>query len=76
MVTNTGQLPGTYTVVIHVVTATPGDPVNISPGAAQDVTLAAGESTTVTFRVGIIGNGTHTVTIDGVVDKLTVDSQI
>ena len=76
LITNTGQSTGTYTVVLKCVTATAGDPVKISPGAAQTITLAGGESRTVTFYVGVMGNGTHIVSVEDVWGRLTVDSQI
>ena len=76
VVTNTGTAPGTYTAVFKCETAQTGQGVTVTPGPAQDVTLAGGESKTVSFNVSIMGNGTHKVVIEGIWERLTVDSQI
>lgn len=76
VVTNTGTVPGTYTAVLKVETAWPEARATITPGATQEVTLDPGESKTVSFSVGIMGNGTSIVSIEGLHERLTVDSQV
>lgn len=76
VVTNTGTVPGTYTAVLNVQTSWPEARATITPGASQEVTLDAGESKTVSFSVGIMGNGTSIVSIEELHERLTVDSQV
>jgi hypothetical protein len=74
-VKNNGTTPGTYTAVLSVKTATNAQPVTIVP-LSQTVTLAPGESQTVSFSVEVRGNGTHIISIEGLYERLSVDSQI
>jgi archaellum component FlaF (FlaF/FlaG flagellin family) len=74
-VTNNGTTAGSSTAVLNVQTDGLEGPATITP-PSQTVFLAPGESTTVSFSVELMGNGAHTVTIDGLSDKLTVDSSI
>ena len=76
MVKNTGTEPGTYTAVLKVITAGTGQRATITPNSSQDITLAGGESKTVTFSVSVMGNGTHIVSIEDLSERLSVDSQI
>ncbi len=76
VVTNTGTVPGTYTAVLNVQTAWPEARATIKPSATQEVTLDPGESKTISFSVGIMGNGTSVVSIEGLHERLTVDSQV
>lgn len=76
-VTNTGTTIATYTAVIRVKPAW-GDAaaVKILPQPSQNITLNPGESTTVIFRVNVVGNGSVVITIEDETDTYVVDSQI
>ncbi|MDO8717066.1 MAG: hypothetical protein Q7J73_09740 [Dehalococcoidales bacterium] len=76
VVTNTGTVPGTYTAVLKVQTSWPEAQATITPSATQEVALDPGESKTVSFRVGIMGGGTNIISIEGLHERLSVDSQI
>lgn len=76
VVKNTGTEAGTYTAVLKIITAGTGQRATITPNSSQDITLAGGESKTVTFSVSVMGNGTHIVSIEDLSERLSVDSQI
>lgn len=76
VVTNKGTMPVSYAVTLRIRTASGTSRAMIRPGETQQVDLEGGESKTVSFAIGGIGNGTHIVYIDQVWDRLTVDSQI
>ena len=63
LVTNTGDLSGTYTVTLKI---------NNVVVDTKDVTLAGGASQTVTFTTSKDTAGTYTVNVDGLSDSFTV----
>ena len=78
-VTNTGSAKATYDAVLKVLSGRPEADMLILPQARQSVTLAAGESTVVTFQVGVAtsggNNGAIVVGIENQTGKFNVDSQ-
>lgn len=76
VVTNNSTLPASYAVTLGVRTASGGSRATIIPSNTQVVNLAGGESTTVSFTLSGLGNGTHIVYIDQFWDRVSVDSQV
>jgi hypothetical protein len=74
-VTNNGTNAGNSTAVLNVKTDGLEGPAMIIP-PSQTISLAPGESTTISFSVEVMGNGAHEVSIDGLTETLTVDSSI